>query len=175
MTIITPRAQTPITNLNSLHSSKYRLILTKLPHVQYFCTKATIPAFNIGTVDQPTIFNPIKRPGGAIQHPPLTVEFIVQEDLKNWYELFRWVRECSNYTSFDDYRGPDEHLDSTASMIVMTNANNPKMKFTFDGLWPVSVGDLSFQSSNDEDMKCTASFEFTSMDLQALSSEDTTL
>ena len=160
------------TNNNELQASRYRLVIPKLPMVNYFCSKVSIPSAGIGTVNQPTNFNPIKRPGGAVNHSQLTVEFLVQEDLRNWAELMRWLRECSNYINYDEYENPAEHLSDSSHILIMTNAQNPKYKFTFDGLWPTSIGNLDFSSADDTYLKCTATFEFTSMELVPLSSEE---
>ncbi len=151
-------------NKNTLLRTHHRFNLRKVPTFSYFCQSANVPGISISVVNQPTVFNPIKRPGGEVIQDQLNIRFLVDENFKNWREIFTWIKECSNYTDFSDYKSPELHLNSQATLHLLNSSNNPQVVIRFEGLFPVMLGGLNFDStiSDAEAQYCDASFAFTS-------------
>jgi hypothetical protein len=153
------------TNLNQALASHFQFQMGRLPNTIYFCQEVNIPGVAISAIHQPTIVNPVMRPGGAIKHDELVVKFAVDEDYKNWQEIFKWIRECSNYIDGNEYTEPPLHLDCSASIMLLTSANNANLKLEFDGLFPTRLNGMEMNSTVPDAtmLYAQASFAFSSM------------
>ena len=66
--------------------------MDKARKVSFLCQKAEIPTVELGQVDIPTrglVPIPVE---GNMRYSDFSVEFIVDEDLKNYMELHNWMR-----------------------------------------------------------------------------------
>ena len=78
-------------NLSFLSPTGFKFQIQKLPHVNYFCTSADIPDITLGQVDQENIFIRIPVPGDKLQFSPLNLAFSIDEDMKNFKEIYDWL------------------------------------------------------------------------------------
>ena len=78
-------------NLSFLSPTGFKFSIQKLPHVNYFCTSATIPDITLGQVDQENIFIKIPVPGDKLTFSALELRFAIDEDLKNFKEIYDWL------------------------------------------------------------------------------------
>ena len=81
-----------LTNKNYLSPIGFLFVLDKAKKVSFLCQKAEIPEITLGKVDIPTrgmVPIPID---GNIQYGNLNLEFIVDEDLRNYMEIHNWIR-----------------------------------------------------------------------------------
>jgi len=100
----------------------------------------------------------------------LSLTFMVDEKLKNWLEIYNWMRECTNQENFDTYEEPDKHLNSEGVLFIHDSNNNPKFRINFDGLFPTSLGGLNFQtgSMGSAFQYSTVTFEYTLFKITSL-------
>jgi len=154
-------------NRNHLLQSHFLFNVRRLPTVSYFCQSANLPGWNITAIDQPTVFNPIKRPGGAVQHEELTLRFAVDEKLENWKEMVKWIKECSDYENFNEYKPPNEHFEDSASLFILDSNNQPRFQANFDNLFPVRLSGIIFNTTNvtSDIQYADVSFSFTTYHL----------
>lgn len=157
-------------NKNNLLATRFRFITSKIPNVVYFCQSVQIPGLKIGIVDQYTIFNPIKRPGGEVRQEDLSLTFLMDENLLGWSDIRNWILECSNYIDFDKYKKPEVHLVDDALLLILDNNNNPKYKIQFTGLFPNTLGGIQFDSKMSESqfLIADALFSYTSYEIYKL-------
>lgn len=134
-------------NKNDLLSTRFRLLIKRLPNTTYACQAVTLPGLEIFEVEQHTTFNTIKRPGGEVKHERLSVKFIVDENLANWKEIRNWILQCSNYTDFDLYRNQIQHFSDEVTLFALTNTHNITHKFTFMNCFPVKLHSVQFDST----------------------------
>tara|TARA_Y100000287_G_scaffold37574_1_gene28498 strand:+ start:70 stop:345 length:276 start_codon:yes stop_codon:yes gene_type:complete len=85
-----PRNQ--IENRNYLSPTGFKLSLYRSPSVAFFCNQANIPNLSLGIAEQPTYLRNIPIPGDKIDFGDLTIRFLVDEDLKNYMEIHKWIR-----------------------------------------------------------------------------------
>ena len=73
--------------------TKFKFSIVKLPKVEYFCTQVNLPGIAIAdNYSQPTPFRDIPLPGEKLRYEPLTVTFLVDENLENYQEIHGWLR-----------------------------------------------------------------------------------
>ena len=88
----TVRTSSQPTNRNYLSPTGFKFTITRSPKVSFFCNQANIPDLNLGVAVQPTYLKDIDTPGDKIQFGDLTLRFLVDEDLKNFMEIQKWIR-----------------------------------------------------------------------------------
>lgn len=137
-------------NNNFQETTAFKLVMPKIPEVTYFCQKVNLPGISIETVGQNTSFNSILYPAGKVSHETFTASFVVSEKLSNWLEIYKWIQSCSNYRDYETFAGDDNTLVSDAKLYVLTSKNSLSITANFYGLFPISLGSISFDYSDVE-------------------------
>jgi len=150
------------TNLNYLSPVNFDLQITKLPKVKYFCTGVTLPGVNFSeALHATTLAINSYLPGDKIEFDPLNVKFVVDEDMKNYQEIFNWILQLGPGNDTDDFmnlvdstktttgtfsNANFENMYSDATIIVNTSSNNANVEFMFEDTFPTSLGSIEFAS-----------------------------
>ena len=69
------------TKLDYASPTQFKFQMSKLPKVEYFCTAANIPGIDMPFSDHKTPLADVPLPGEKINFEPLSVTFIVDENL----------------------------------------------------------------------------------------------
>lgn len=158
---------------NFLSGVKFKFQIRKLPNVVYFCQEANIPSVNISVSITPTpIGTTLKWAGNKIYYGDLNITFMVDEDMSNYMELYRWITgqappiDSSEYakmkfgdpTSLTQFGGEF----SDCSLTVLDDQNNAKLNIRWADAFPISLSEVTFRTtSQDTDYKtCTAQFKY---------------
>ena len=164
--------QDQLTNRNFLSPIGYLFLLDKAKKVSFLCQRAEIPSLELGEVNIPTaglVPLPIE---GNIRYGDLNVEFIVDEDLRNYMEIHNWMRALGTPQYYDERsdwhtkfrESPSEDVRfSDATLQVLNNNNNANFDVVFKDLFPVSLSTIGFDvsRSDNEFLVATASFKYT--------------
>lgn len=164
------RLQLQPDNKNSILSTHFQFEMRKLSNVTYFCQRINMPGLSLTPTEQHTVFNNIRRPSGALVPENLSISFMVDENLKNWMEIYNWLQECSNERDFTKYRGPETHLVSEGSLIILESNNQPRFRISFDNLFPTTLSGLVFQTGQQSSVYqyCNATFAYTTFNINSL-------
>ena len=154
------------TNLNYLSPVNFDLQINKLPKTKYFCTGVTLPGVNFSeALHATTLAINSYLPGDKIEFDPLNVKFIVDEDMKNYQEIYNWIMALGPGNNSDDFtslvdstktpRGcfstaSFENMYSDATIIVNTSSNNANIEFMFEDTFPTSLGSIEFATDAQE-------------------------
>jgi len=158
------------TNRNFLSEINYRLVLGRFPNLVYYLQKFTIPSIALGTVEVPNPFSSLPLAGDHIDWGQLSVDFILDEDLQNYYELFNWITELGlpdnfklannvyTQTAITNQVGPS----SSGTLMVLNSSFQPDINFDFVDIYPIALTSVPFDSTKTETeyLKCTASFNY---------------
>lgn len=161
-------------NLNPLFGKDFRLVIDRLPMVNFFCNKASIPSVSVTEINVPTPFTSMRVHGDKLEFAPLSITFNLDEDLQNYKELLRWMKSYSFPESHSQYNPnkvnptkayADQYSDG--SIFTSTNKDNPNIEIKFTQLFPIDLGeiDLDIQSDSPEPITCTASFAYTQFEI----------
>ena len=163
-------------NQNFLSPVGFRFGIRKMPHVNWFLQSVNIPGITMGEAPQPTPFIDAAQPGEKLTYDPLSITFKVDEDLKNWSELQEWLIGIGNPGSFQQYRDNltkhgTEAIVSDATLLTLNSTMNANFQITFKDLFPTSLGELQFDSTQtDIDyLTATATFRYLSYDFKKIS------
>ena len=164
-------------NKSFLSPIGFRFACKRLPHVNYFCTAATIPDITLGetsSVDNPFIKLPV--PGDKLTFGRLDLTFRVDEDMKNYQEIYNWLVALGYPDNFRQRGAIGRTQVSTGdvysdgSLIVMTGNMKPNIEVSFADMYPSSISSLEFDIENTdvEYLKATVSFAYRKYDIKTL-------
>lgn len=151
-------------NLSLLSTSRFKLDISKLNLVDYFCQQANIPGISIPPAKYPTPKRDLAFTGTKIDFDELTIEFVLDEDLANYRELQTWIISQSDYLDKDWYANlaniKSNGLYSDATLHITTNASNANLKVNFKDIFPVSLSSIVFNTTVDDSSFKTATASF---------------
>jgi len=169
--------QLGIENRNFLSPVGFRVIIDKLRGVDFFCQSANIPAVAMEAPIQGTRFNKIPQPGDELQYSDLNIRFLIDENMKNWYQVHDWMREITTpYSSKEftykrgtvssqnkntvdiqtDLSAYDNQWKSDVSLFVLSSNYQPVGEFVFRNAFPVSLSTLVFNAADENIQYFTA-------------------
>lgn len=174
-----------MTDINDFKSSsisqanKYQLAFKRMPAVQYFCQKVTLPGLELSQMKQATPFRVIPIAGNRLEYTSFDISFLLDEEYVSWYEIFIWMHSLGMPTSYDDYRNiartatnltPGRPQYSDATLSILSVKNNPIMNFVFEDCFPVALSAIVFDvaSSPETPIQIDASFQFKNYTMQRI-------
>lgn len=163
-------------NNNIIQPQKFQLVFTRLPQVTFYCQSINLPGVRSDSPMQETSFVSIPRAGNKLQYEDLLIEFIVDEDLRNWFEIHDWIRGLAPAETFNEYTDlTTEKKDfggagirSDATLNILTNSNNAKLRVKLHNLVPFALGGINFMSTDEvgSPVVAAANFRFTHFDIE---------
>lgn len=154
-------------NLNKLTVNSAILNFTVFPNMSITLQQFPLPGVYLGAANQSSPFFDKPVYGDKLNYNDLFVVFQVSEDMKNWYEIYKWMYYIGNPIE----KPPTLDLTYTdAIMLIHTSHENPYMKVTFRDCVPVMLGDLYFseQSMETQEMSCTLIMKYQRYDVEFL-------
>ena len=146
-------------NKNFLSPVGFKFVIGRTPHVDYFCQSASIPEVSIGTRDIQTPVKDYTVPGDKMTFGDLNLSFLVNEDLDNYYEIYKWLKGLTNpkhQQEFFDYinavdepgrRDNFEKQMSDARLLILNSNYNTISAINFFNIFPTSLTTLEFDAS----------------------------
>jgi len=151
-------------NISLLSTSRFKLDISKLNSVDYFCQSANIPGISVPSVEYPTPKKNIQFTGTKISFDEFVIEFLLDEDLTNYREIQTWIISQSDYLDKNWYGNLENiksnGLYSDATLHITSNASNPNLKINFKNIFPISLSSIQFSTITDDSSYKTATATF---------------
>ena len=158
-----------IENRNFLSPIGFKFTIDRMRGVEFFCQSASIPSISLGSADTSTRLNKIKNPGDELQYEDLFLRFLVDENMKNWYQVHDWMREIATPYSTREFkfnRGDLKSVNKREATYDLASANNQwrcdcslfilssnyrvVSEIVFRDAWPNSLSTLNFDASTPD-------------------------
>jgi len=169
-----------VCNTDLLQSAKYIFTIPRLTSTQFFCQSVNIPGISMGSKSQPTPFMDLNIPGDKIEYEDLSIEFLLDEELYSWISIHDWIRGITFPTEFDEYNNL-KHLSryseitsfpqyADAELTTLSALNQPKIKFHFIELFPLTLSGFSMdiRVGSEKIMTATATFKYKRYDISKI-------
>ena len=178
-------------------SNQFKVFLPIFPTTEWFVVRANIPSVNLGVADQYTPFLNIQQVGDHITYGDFNMTFIVDENLKNYMEMYNWIKnigfpfEHAQFNVLDrpDYgnrsggqkynaekdtysKVNDSDLYTDIVLQIMTSKNNLIANCEIYEAFPTSLGAIEY-SAQETDMTyatCEVGFAYSWFDVKPVSS-----
>jgi len=161
-------------NKSFLSPIGFRFSMKRLPHVNYFCTSASIPSMALGSIDTfDTPFIKVPVPGDKLTFSPFTIRFRIDEDMKNYQEIYDWMEALGYPDRFEQRRAIQRSTTSIGdvysdgSLMIMTNQYRPNIEVKFVDMYPIDLSsvDFSVEESDVTYLQADATFVYRKYDL----------
>ena len=147
-------------NRNFLNPIGYLLKLEKFEGVDFFCQSVNVPDVTMPTTEVASPFRNLPIiPGGGVTFGDLTVRFIVDEDLKNYMSIHKWMRDNGNADQMERTT-PKGDILTRGLLQIVTNQYNPAFNIVFEDLFPVALTSLQFDATITDVEYITAEVTF---------------
>lgn len=145
------------TNNNFLSPLGLKFSIRRAPLVSYFAQSCNIPSVSIDRAEIPNPFIKYPLPGTQLTFNPLVLTFKVDEDLKNYLEIFNWLVALGFPDDFDQYkkiaqsdRMEGEGIVSDCTLTILSSAMNPNFEIVFMDAYPTTLSDLTFDTREQD-------------------------
>jgi hypothetical protein len=170
-------------NKSVLNRNNFRLVIDKVPTVEYYVRTVNIPGVQFGeTVQSAGVGLDAFFPGDKASFDTLEVGFLVDEDLENFTEIYNWIdsivplsdpalygtytETAVSSTNILQSQANDLNQYSDITLVVNTNKNIPNRYIRFHDCFPVALGSIDFESGADsEPALVNVSFRFSYYDI----------
>ena len=165
-------AESQPTNLNQLNVVSFDISFSRLPAVQYFCQRISLPTIVLGETNEPSPFLNLPLEGDTLTFEAMSLSFIVDEDLQNYISIYEWLtalgfpREYGQFAELKEQSSGSENTKySDLTIVLHTNKSNPNYKVIFTDLFPTSLSSIQFDSTptSMEPITVDATFNFRGM------------
>lgn len=159
-----------VSNRNMLSVGGFQLILNRCRKVDFLCNKANLPSISMGTAQQSTYLRDIPVPGDKVQYEDLRVDFMVDENMENYHQIYNWIRELGYPEDLGQYK--DHRSDGT--LLILNSNYQVSGKVLFRDLFPVSLEGIPFNATIQEEQYFTATavFKYTMFDLMDIDGKE---
>jgi len=174
-------------NKSILNKNNFRLLIDKVPATEYYIKSCNIPGLAFSAIEQGAgVGLDAYFPGDKVTFDDLVVNFLVDEDLENFKEIYDWmnaivpIKDPKDYETYvktsrtsigtSDGKGSYQNEMSDITLITTTNKNIPNRYFRFHDCFPIGLSGLDFESGADgEAVVATITFKFTYYDIETTS------
>ncbi|AIX26832.1 head-proximal tip of tail protein [Synechococcus phage ACG-2014i] len=148
------------TNRNFLNPIGYLLKLEKFEGVDFFCQRANVPDITMPTTEVVSPFRNLPIvPSGGVAFGDFSVSFIVDEDLKNYNSIHKWIRDNGNADQMQRTT-KESDIYTNAQLHIVTSQYNPAFVVEFRNIFPVSLSGLQFDATITDVEYITAEITF---------------
>ena len=165
-------------NVNYLNTQNFSFSTNMCPSLEDYVQSVSIPGVTLGEAVVETPFIKRPEPGDKLIFSVLSIGFLVDEEMKNWKEVYNWLLALGfpdnfqQYGNFTNARRLElgKSVFSDLVLIVYNNQNTPVLKFTFKDAFPIAVGDIPLSSTETASIAplTTADFMFRSYSVENL-------
>lgn len=161
-------------NLNFLAQNNFLYEIDKCPGVAYFCNEAEIPDISVSHVRQQSMFANIPQPADSISFGQLSMNFLVDEDLENYFQMVDWLYGIGGPASFknrkdflDKFQGK---IHSTINLLIFDAQKKPHFSVRYFDCIPTTLSRLllATDSGTVNYLTCTASFQYSYFEYEKL-------
>lgn len=162
-----------------LQQNKSQLILNRISSTSFFLKKGSVPSLSVDILKQPTPFRTENWSGWKPKfEQSMTLEFLVNQDLDNWQEIYSWITEMAPPDNFNQYVKGLEKLGhnsqeqglkkSDGRLLVFNSLNRANYEFVFEDMFPINLGRLDFLMSSNDIMSCQVTFAYSKYSLEKI-------
>ena len=162
-----PTLSCPSTDINFLSPSSFSLVIERMPNVSFFAQEVTLPTLTLEPLEETTPLSVIKIPSERLNFGELSLTFLVDSEMNNWFEVFKWMQglgypqEPKQYTTINQARNFPDSSElsknySEAKLLILRSNNTTIRSFNFIDCFPSSLGGIQFSTTYTDIQYTTA-------------------
>lgn len=130
--------------LNPAKSTSFIFSITNRKDLSLRIQNSSVGSVNLGVTPFPGRIADLLVPSNKLDYGPMTLQFLVSEDLREWFEVYKWMMDITKTN--------DAHLTKTevAELTILDSNNRPVMRVVYAGAFPLTLGELMYSITDDE-------------------------
>lgn len=160
---------------NMLSQLGFSLDIKKAPYMSAMAYEVNTPDIQSGYATAVTPFKDLPFGSDKLQYGDLTVSFKVDENLKNYMEIFNWIKGITFPVGYTQHAAASnapnrDGIYSDATMLLLSNSSNPLLRYHLKDLFPISLTGLSVISQDDDVdyISATVVFKVTDFSIESI-------
>lgn len=165
--------------LDNLDVNSYKIEITKLPLFNYKVKNVETPTVSLQGVEVPNPYQKMIVPGDTLNYTPISITFLVDENLYNYTAILHWLEGLGFPDSFEQFKELASNTDNPAlrkksyaqretcdiTLHMLTNHRNSNRVLKLYNAFPITLSGISFTNSNTdaEVFEASVDFAFTGM------------
>jgi len=144
---------------------EFLVIVKRLPHVEFFTQRTTIPGISSAPIEMQNPFNPTFEPSTRLTYNNFEFSFIIDEKMNNYIEVHRWLSGLTapqNFGQFRSLRDSKEGLISDIGITVLNSNKNPSIEISLKNCFPISLSDVTLDTTQSDIIypEATVTFQY---------------
>ena len=159
-------------NKNFLSPVGFKFLIERIPTVEFFCQTVNIPEISIGNRTIETRVKAYDTPGDKMTFGDLNLTFMINENMDNYYEIYKWLKGLSNPKEEQEFmnymmgvkeagrKGNFQKATTDARLLVLDSNMNTITTTVFMNLFPTSLSGVRFSADPTDIDYVTADVTF---------------
>ena len=148
-------------NVNYLYGNFFKLSIMRLPKLEYFVQRVSLPSFGADTNSvQNTRFVDLVHPVTNASFDSLTVDFLLDEDMETYKELYDWMRSIYLIKDHKSYESDISKHFCSGTLTTLNHAQQSNVEIRFKNLLPISLSPIEFDSTITDMTPLTSTVTF---------------
>lgn len=158
---------------NLLTANQFKFNTSRIPILSEFAVAANVPSIEFISTDLNTAFGVnIPTATGKYIYEDLSVQFLVDEKMEAWREIYEWLRRLGPINEdVEQLMYNDCNISTTVGeLTVFNSAYKPSFKFNFYNMFPISLTGFSFTTgaADSVQLQSAVTFRYSYYDLEEL-------
>ncbi|UTS52011.1 hypothetical protein [Synechococcus phage BUCT-ZZ01] len=134
---------------NYLPQNGWKLSIDKFPNIEFYAQSVQLPTVTLESADMNFPGKTLYLPGEKVTYGEFDVQFIIDEEMETYAELFEWIKATMKVPEYSDI-----------TLIALTGSSNLSMQIRLSDCILTNIGTIAFTSENStlEYLTCTATF-----------------
>lgn len=150
---------------NYLSPLEFKAVIKRLPNVQFFVQRTTIPSISQNAVEIQTPFNKTYHGADKLQYSNFEFTFIVDERMENYLEVFNWMKGITfpeNYSQFKNIKDSENGIYSDVTVQILNSHKNADIEITYVNCFPIALSDIVLDTTQSDVIypEVTATFQY---------------
>ena len=159
--------------MNYLSVLEFKLLIKRLPNVEFTVQRVNIPGISSQPVAYPTQLNTLYELPDKLTYSDLIVSFIIDENMNNYLEVFSWMHGITfpqSFTQYKNLKSSKEGLRSDISIILYNSSKNAQFRIDYLDCFPTSLSEISLDTTSTDVQypEATVTFQYNSYSINRL-------
>jgi hypothetical protein len=144
---------------NYLSPTNFSISIERLPNVEFFCQKTSVPGLTAQAITMGSPTNPFYEVQSQVQYGDLDITFIVDENMNNYKEVLNWMEGISGPESTKQTKSllAGAGFKSDIVLTITNSHKNPHVRFQFKDCFPTSLGSIQLDVNVEDVSYATCS------------------
>lgn len=140
-------------NMNYLSPVEFQLTIQRMPNIEFYVQRASIPSISTSPVGKPSPINRFYEQGDQVEYGEFNISFTIDEKMSNYLEVYNWLTGYSAPQSTDQYKKLKEDqygLKSDISLLIVNSSKNPNINVKFYDCFPLNLSEVPLDTTSND-------------------------